>query len=239
MGVRKNKNKVLQLLATEDLQIIVRELSRLPVKDVVNALFSAICRTEDIVHWNAVRCMGVFVSRLAEQDMEEARIIMRRMLWSLNDESGGIGWGVPEAMAEIMACHEGLFREYIHMLISYMREDGEEPFQDGNYLEHQVLQRGLLWGVGRLAEKRGGMLVNRGVIQDLLPYLRSEDPWVRGLAVWSLGLLQARESSGRIRGLIDDAEPVHLYRDGGLQTFTVGQLARVALEQMKDRVECP
>eukprot|EP00362_Geleiidae_sp_MMETSP1317_P000447 CAMPEP_0201284794 /NCGR_PEP_ID=MMETSP1317-20130820/84991_1 /ASSEMBLY_ACC=CAM_ASM_000770 /TAXON_ID=187299 /ORGANISM="Undescribed Undescribed, Strain Undescribed" /LENGTH=71 /DNA_ID=CAMNT_0047606373 /DNA_START=1077 /DNA_END=1289 /DNA_ORIENTATION=- len=71
--------------------------------------------------------------------MEEARIVMRRMLWSMNDESGGIGWGVPEAMAEVMTCNKGLAEEYIHMLISYMREDGEELFQDGNFLEHESL----------------------------------------------------------------------------------------------------
>lgn len=25
--------------------------------------------------------------------MDSARIVMRRLMWSLNDESGGIGWG--------------------------------------------------------------------------------------------------------------------------------------------------
>ena len=29
-------------------------------------------------------------------------------MWTLNDESGGIGWGSPEVMGEILAAHKGL-----------------------------------------------------------------------------------------------------------------------------------
>ena len=56
--------------------------------------------------------MGALVFSLAEQDMESARVVMRRLMWNLNDESGGIGWGSPEAMGEIMARHSGLAEEY-------------------------------------------------------------------------------------------------------------------------------
>jgi len=36
-------------------------------------------------------------------------------MWSLNDESGGIGWGAPEAMGAIMARHTGLADEYANI----------------------------------------------------------------------------------------------------------------------------
>jgi len=67
--------------------------------------------------------------------MEAARIVMRRYIWSLNDESGGIGWGAPEAMAVGIYHHDGLCDEYLHMLISYMLPDGPLEHQDGNFLE--------------------------------------------------------------------------------------------------------
>jgi hypothetical protein len=95
--------------------------------------------------------MGVTVARLANQDMEAARIVMRRFMWSLNDESGGIGWGAPEAMAECLASHAGLAGEYTKILVSFMREDGF-------YLELPSLQRGLMWGIGRLAQVRPQLL---------------------------------------------------------------------------------
>lgn len=237
MSVRKNKQKILNILASGDFALICRRLDVLPVKSVVNALFSAVCRGEDQVHWHGVLCMGIYAARLADEDMEEARIVMRRMLWSLNDESGGIGWGIPEAMAEVMRCHRGLAREYIHMLISYMREDGSELFQDGNYLEHEALQRGLLWGIGRLAEKRPDMLRERGVVPDLLPYLDSPDPAVRGHAVRSLGLLHAVETVDRILPLVEDTHALTLYRDNRLQTVTVGMLAGEALGRLQMKGE--
>lgn len=237
MSVRKNKQKILKILESEDFQDIQKHLDLLPVKGVINALFSAICRGEDLVHWHGVRCMGIYVARLAEKDMEEARIVMRRMLWSLNDESGGIGWGIPEAMAEIMRCHQGLADEYIHMLISYMREDGEELFQDGNYLEHEALQRGLLWGIGRLAEEKIEMLMKRGVIDDLLPYLDSPDAAVRGHAVRNLGLLHAGEAVDRIRFLVQDDEQFTLFRDDRLQKVSVGRLAEEAMDCLRQQRE--
>jgi hypothetical protein len=147
LGSRKIKQEVLALLAGRDLTPMLASMRRYPAGDAINALFSAICRNNQPLRWHAVSCMGDAVARLAETDMEAARIVMRRFLWSLNDESGGIGWGAPESMAESMCGHAGLAEEYAHLLISYLREDGPEICQDGNYIEHPVLRRGLLWGV--------------------------------------------------------------------------------------------
>ena len=129
--------------------------------------------------------MGHVVSQLADRDLEAARVIMRRLMWNLNDESGGIGWGSPEAMGEILAAHSGLAHEYVHILLSYAREDG-------NYIEHEALQRGLLWGIGRLSERRPELV--RGAAVFLLPYLASQDGMIRGLSARIMGLLQVKEA---------------------------------------------
>jgi hypothetical protein len=235
MSTRKIKKQVLALLTDPDLDLIEKELSQLPAKDVVNALFSGICRSEDLVHWHAVSAMGIMVARLADEDMEEGRIIMRRMLWSLNDESGGIGWGAPESMAEIMSLHDGLAQEYVHMLISYMREDGEEICQDGNFLEHETLQQGLLWGAGRLALSRRQLVLEKGMEQDLPPHLDADDGTARGLAARAMGLLGTAASLDRLQELRADDFPVRLYEDGRLSTVTVGELAEQALERVAGR----
>ena len=130
MSSRKIKQEVLTLLASADLDHIYREALKFAEKDLVNPLFSALSRPEEIVRWHAISVFGQVVPRLADQDMEAARIVMRRFLWSLNDESGGIGWGAPEAMAEIMLHHDRLADEYLHMLISYLRPDGPLEHQD-------------------------------------------------------------------------------------------------------------
>lgn len=229
MSSRRLKTRVMEILARADIDRILAELHALPARDVIHALFSAICRSEEPLRWHAVRAMGVSIARLADSDMEAARIVMRRLLWSLNEESGGIGWGAPEALAESMSLHPGLAAEYGHMLISYLRDDGSELFQEGNFLEHAVLQRGLLWGIGRLAEVRPEILRDRGVAIDLLPYLDSDDHAVRGLAARALGLLVTTEAAGAIARLLDDTSPVSLYEKGTLWTVTVAELGRQAL----------
>jgi hypothetical protein len=232
VGSRVIKNKVLDLFRDQDLDQCIQALRTIPAKDAVNALFPLICREDPGLRWHAVTCMGRTVARLAEEEMEEARIIMRRFLWSLNDESGGIGWGAPESMAEVMCCHAGLAEEYIHMLISYMREDGEEICQDGNYIEHPLLQRGLLWGVARLSQCRPELLLRKGAAADIPPYLHSEDGEVRGLAALTCGRLGIREAEPELRRLTKDTTPLRCYDNGALTTVSVGYLATQALEAM-------
>lgn len=238
MGGRKAKALVLRLLAGNDLEDIQSRLVAMDVREVLHALFSGICRSEENIRWNAVACMGPAVARLAQHDMEAARVIMRRLLWSLNDESGGIGWGAPEAMAEIMVSHRGLAEEYLHMLVSYLREDGGELFQDGNYLEHEGLQRGLMWGIARLAAARPDMLLRQGVTGDLLPFLRSTDPGVRGLAAKSFGLLGAADAVDQLRLLRQDYAPVRFFDAGLMRSVSVADLVSQALDTITALEAC-
>jgi len=211
---------------------VLGALQAFPAQDLVQILFSAICREEPWLRWHAVSAMGVTVARLAEVEMEQARIVIRRLLWSLNDESGGIGWGAPESLAEILCCHPGLASEYVHMFISYLREDGPELFQDGNYIEHPLLQRGLLWGVARLSRCRPELLVVKGAGADILPYLTVADPETRGLAALAAGTLRLAQAQSFLRLLQADPAPLRLYQQGGFLETTVGRLALNALEAL-------
>jgi HEAT repeat protein len=188
---------------------------------------SALNEIED-VRWAAVKAMGTVVAKLADEDMESARVVMRRLMWNLNDESGGIGWGSPEAMGEILACHHGLAKEYAHILSSYTREDG-------NYLEHEVLQQGLIWGIGRLAQVSPHIM--QDAVQHLFPYLDSADATVRGLAAWVMGLLAVDDAVSKLRGLRSDERQIQIYTDRGLVNRRVMDLAQEALSRLGDKRE--
>ena len=110
MNMRQNKQAILALVADTGLSLaeLLTRLAAYPAQAAVHALFSALCRPEALLRWRGVSCMGATLARLADADMEAARIVMRRLLWSLNDESGGIGWGAPESMAEAMCRHRQL-----------------------------------------------------------------------------------------------------------------------------------
>ena len=237
MGVREIKQHVLKVLQHSNLSYVQKELACLPAKDTVNVLFSALSRQEEQVRWYAITAIGPLVALLAEEDMEEARIIMRRLLWSLNDESGGIGWGAPEAMSEIMCCHQGLAEEYVHMLLSYMRPDGEELHQDGNFLEHESLQQGVMWAAGRLGQCQRELASAKGMGRDLPPYLSSADATVRGLAARAIGILGPQEKDliplEKLLKMTEDKAEVSLYTEGAIKKITVGELAVQALANVK------
>lgn len=149
--MRNLKKEVLILLNQKDFENNLKDIHQFPPKKVVNSLFSFLVNTNPVIKRNAIKAMGEVVSQLAEKDIESARIIMRRLMLSLTEESGGIGWGSPEAMGEIMARSEKLAEEYHKILISYT-EGG------GNFLDFKELQKGVISGLKRLAESNPNLV---------------------------------------------------------------------------------
>jgi len=216
---RALKKKVLKLLQDSDLDGALALRENFAGRQLLNPFISCLCNSNEMVKWLAVSVIGKVVAGIADADMEEGRIIMRRFMWMLNDESGGIGWGVPEAMGEVMACHRGLADEFSQVLVANMREDG-------NFLELEMLQRGLMWGIGRLAGARPDLMEKWRACDYLLPYLDSADPEVRGRAAWSLGQLKCSVAHEQLARLTVDLAPVTIYREPKLFSHTVGDLVR-------------
>ncbi len=223
---RDLKKEIQHLLASKDFENSNKIILTFPPKTVINILFSFLLSTDPIVKWHTVTVFGMVVRNMAVNDMDSARVIIRRLMWQLNDESGGIGWGCPEAMAECLALHEGLAREFHMVLISYIREDG-------NFLEYEPLQEGAIWGVGRLSQVSPHLA--RSAIPHLLPFLESGSPSIRGLAVWSLGLLGASQSEVKISSLLQDHEELGIYRYQKYQIVSVSKLVKEALCLLKRR----
>ncbi|MFC1857616.1 DVU0298 family protein [Thermodesulfobacteriota bacterium] len=221
IGGKKLKHIVFTLLSLKDFEGSLKELSELPPRQVVNPLFSFFYHLDDLIRWRAIAAMGVSVANLAYQDMESARVVMRRLIWNLNDESGGIGWGSPEALGEIMACHEKLAQEYSRILVSYFRKDG-------NYIEYEPLQRGVIWGLARLAHERPELLITS--TRYILPYLVSGDATIRGFAAWASGALDAELTRPFLEQLVDDPTKIIIFLDRQLQECTIASLAKEALK---------
>ncbi len=217
MGLRQLKKEILELLSHKDFENKLEEIIQLPARQAVNPLFSFLYNSDELTKWRAVTAMGAVVSNLADHNMESARIIMRRLIWNLNDESGGIGWGSPEAMGEIMACNYRLAQEYANILVSYVNPDG-------NYLEHEILQRGVLWGIGRLAHKYPQSV--KDSVSFLRPFMESEDTNLRGLAAWTAVLFDCKTTNRLLKQLENDQAALIIYIDSKPEEFTVAQLAQ-------------
>jgi len=141
-------------------------------------------------------------------------------------------------MAEIMYNSDILRQEYLHMLISYTRKDGNELFQDGNYLELPLLQRGLLWGIGRLCQGHKAEMLEKLVTNDIVDYLSSPDHHVVGLAIWCLGFLGSNEAMTRVAEFLSHTEEICLVLNDSFKTITLAKLAENALKMNKVCGEC-
>jgi hypothetical protein len=215
------RTTVSELLRADDFTAHLAEWAIFSPRQVISPLLSFLFSTDEKVKWRTVTAVGIVVAEMAHQDLEAARTIMRRLMWSLNDESGGIGWGAPEALGEIMARHRQLAEEYHHILLSYIRDDG-------NRLEHDVLECGVLWGLGRLAQERPHLL--KGSLCHFIPYLRSQNPTQRGLATWALGFLSAVLPFDALAHLLKDHTEMVIYEKGSQRRHFLSELAAKLLQ---------
>ena len=228
-GSRPLAVRIRNLLRSPDFEEALRDFD-VPPKTAISPLLSFLYEPNDLLRGRAVRAVGRVVSTMAENSPESARNIMRRLIWSLNDESGGIGWGAPEAMGEIMAQNEMLAREYHLILISYIDEDG-------NPLENEPLEKGVLWGIGRLARSRPEL--TRTAIGPVSKQLSSRDPVKRGLALWALQALKpgGRQAARSLKQLVEpflgDESELEIYDDGEIRLYRVRDLASDLLRMME------
>ncbi len=175
---RKTKKKVGEILLESCRETAMEKLEQIPDEQLVGHLFSHFYHKDELIKFRSITAMGYLGSRVGQKHMEKARIILRRIMWNLNDESGGIGWGSPEAMGEILFQSPELALEFKSILFSYL-----DP--EGNYIEHEALQRGVLWGIGTYLASSPRDL-NKKTQGLLYGYLHSLDPIIRGYAVRAL-----------------------------------------------------
>ena len=233
---RDLKRTVRDLLTGQGWRVGLDGLAAVPARQLAGPLFSLLLDKDELVRWRAVEAFGRTIARLAESSeqgggpgsgMETSRGVLRQCLWRMNEESGGLGWGIPEALGESLARNRRLAGEFHRVLASYVRH---ETSGEGNYLEHAALRRGVFWGLGRLAQSFPGLLAGEGAA--LLAGLADEDGANRGLAAWVTGLVGLEEARAGLAALVDETTEVPLFLDGELQRTTTGQLARQALARL-------
>ncbi len=216
-SIRNLKGTLSALFLKNSPEAALSTICRMPLRKVVNALFPFFYSREPLLFWQAVTAMGAVVSLLAAENMESARVVMRRLMWSLNEESGGIGWGSAEAMGEIMARNDRMADEYACILISYINPCG-------NFIDNPDLQKGILWAMGRLARERPGRAAGAGAF--LSPFLTSSDPVARGLAARAACFLPCDATKPLLIHLTHDNEIIPLFVNGKLCEISIGSLAQ-------------
>ncbi|MFZ5646160.1 MAG: DVU0298 family protein [Bacillota bacterium] len=164
---------------------------------------------EDLVRWRAIEAMGEVADRLADDDPEGVRIILRNLLWSINEESGGIGWSAPHCIGEIVHRRPDMFGEFASIVLYFTDEE--------------MLKRGVLWAAARIAQSRPELVSEE--VPRLTGFLEDPDPVVRGYTLRFLAFMGERLDFDHYSGLLNDTGEVPVYENGELKVTTVADLA--------------
>ena len=188
-------------------------------KLVLSRLFSLTYTMDDVLGWRAVKALGLAAAQVAGQDAEFVRNILRRLIWSLNDESGGIGWRSPQAMGAIIAQCPRQFAEFVPIVVSLFDLD-ETHFYPG-----------VLWAIGQIADQDRDMV--QFAAPRVLACLSDPDPQTRGMAVWCLGRLGDAQAIPALEPLRTDPAMLSVFADDRRCERTVGELAQEAMKRLQ------
>jgi len=194
-----------------------------PIK-VISPLLSLLLDLDKRVRWHAVSSIGLVVEMLYKEDQEKARVILRRLMWQLNDESGGIGWGCPETMGEILFRVEGLSKEFSKILVSYI-------YEDQNYLEYPPLLQGAFWGIARVSKAHPEDVW--GAKKRLLEEIKGNDIFIKIYSLLALGNFNVLFDWEEIKDLLDDKREFEIYWDEKFQNVSISLLANKLLKEVE------
>lgn len=208
------KTRLRDLLADGNFELITKVAAE---KRRALAILVSLTFDEDPqIAWRAVEALGAASARVAEDDPDYVREQLRRLYWLLSEESGGICWHAPEAMAEIVRHQPELFADYIPIVVFLILSMAEED------LDHFKI--GALWAIGRLGPLAAEYV---GEVRDTVTAaLDDPDPQVRGTAAWCLGRLGQSATLAERSELLSDEAPVSLYQTLSLEQTSVGELVR-------------
>jgi hypothetical protein len=191
---------------------LLNAVGKLALKDknVIKWLISFSYDKEDSLTWRAIEAMGYVARDLRASHLMILRETVRRLLWSMSDESGGIGWSAPEMLGEIIRSDPDEFMDIIPILWSNREEAS--------------FKVGALWALARVACVRPDMVTFKA--GDLEELASDPNPEVRGYAALLAGATELEGKTEILKKLSADSGSLRFYSGGFLRETTVSELAR-------------
>ena len=219
--MRANRAELVGIIERGDSGAILRALRDPSIGErLLRRIVSLLYSSEPEKKWQGVSALGVvFGAGGLGGDKLDRQV--QRLIWAMNDESGAVPYGIPEALGELVAVRPELRAQILPLLVSYLVE--HELFQTGPILA------GAIWALGRVGieepEER------RRVLPGLAAALSDDGSEVRGAALWTLSRLGlAGLAAAEIRACLRDRGRACLLIDGRIEEIGVAELARRALD---------
>jgi hypothetical protein len=188
---------------------------------------------ETLVGWRAIKAVGRIANVLVKTEPEFLRIAVRRLLWSLSDESGGIGWAAPELLGEIVHSDPEGFADIIPLIAEVYG------------IEEQTFRPGVVYALARIAEVSPEMIVSFQKI--IIRSLVDTNPLIRIYALDLIGLLWpvvctknlwSMDYKKKVENLVNnikiDNKVAWIYKNDGFIDIEVGEYAYIVANKFKN-----
>jgi hypothetical protein len=191
---------------------------------------------ETLVGWRAIKAVGRIANVLVKTEREFLRNTVRKLLWSLSDESGGIGWAAPELLGEIVHSDPEGFADIIPLIA--------EVYD----IEEQTFRPGVVYALTRVAEVSPEMIANyqKIIIRSLVdtnPLIRIYTLELVGLLwpivcnknLWSMDYRKKIESA--VNNMKNDKKVAWIYQDNDFIDIEVGEYAFILANKLKNYIK--
>jgi len=215
------KRAVLDALETNDFEAIERLALR--SRKVLSVLVRLAYDKETLVGWRAIVAAGYVASVYIRNNSEFLRETVRKLLWSLTDESGGIGWSAPELLGEIVSADPKRLADIVPLIAQVYS------------IEEVVFRPGVLYALRRIAETDTAAV--RPYQMLVVCGLSEQDPLSRVRALELVKMLRnefipenLEAVKRKILDLKNDRTEVWVYRNEGFLATEVGELAEEVIK---------
>ncbi len=229
--VKRNLKRVVRTsLESNDLDVIVALAKE--NKRVLSLLVRSSYEKDTLISWRAIKAVGLVARALVKTDHDFLRETCRKLLWSLSDESGAIGWSAPELLGEIVSTDPEKFSDIIPLIAQVYD------------LEEDVFRPGVVYALGRIAETASGKIT--GFQKVIMMSLVDKDPLTNIYALELVGNvweIVSRENSWSdeykrhiamaVKSLITNKKVVRLYQNNNFINYEVGEYAEKIAKKLK------
>jgi hypothetical protein len=218
--MESSRQQLVQLLESNDLDSVVFQ-----VKDnrrLLSQLVRLAYNKETLMGWRAIKAIGMAARQIVDQEYAFLREMIRKLLWSLSDESGGIGWSAPEIIGEIVCSDPTRFQDVI-------------PIISGIYdIEEDVFRPGILYALSRIGEEHPELIMSRKGLA--IRALSDHSPLVRYFGLEMISRIKSNMTlhdrdfiNTCIRKLSNDNAEVWVYKENGFVNVQLAEAASGAL----------
>ncbi|MFH1049927.1 MAG: hypothetical protein V1779_03235 [bacterium] len=195
---------------------------------LTNAFFSASYNETKLISKRAVSCFGLLTKKTPQGQKEKIRNLMRKCIWMLTEESGGVPWKIPEIMGAIMSSDKTIAEDYKNILFSYIYEvDGEFD----NYLENPQLRKSVYFAIVQISKNFPELIHNETEVIKQRIACEQDIEIIANLCliIANSGLNVLKPF---IKNYLSNKELIEIYSDDKIVLTTLGHIAQQSYQLM-------